>query len=359
MSEINQKILDMINKGASVNEITSSIGLSNRQLFYRLSLLKIKGYDFKMKYYYNGDIVYKLKKNLDSVDNAKYILTSPNDTEFKALFVSDFHMGSKRERLDLIDKIYDYCVKEGINIIINAGDLITGLFGRDEKEILTNDKQIDHALKMYPFDKSILTFICLGNHDYDSLSRNGQNLANAILNKRHDIIPIGYGKGVINVKNDQIIVKHSGVPVATDFTPYENKLILTGGLHKYKTVIGGDNSCNIYLPTLSDLKFTSDEILPGVIKATLKYTNGYFDVGNFEHLLVSSGQIYKIGESEYYLGRGKNISTETVKYEEVRKPYVQEINQNEEKSKVKVLKQQNVRLSQIDKFNMRLNNEKK
>lgn len=58
MSDTNQKIIDMINKNANVNEICSATGLSNKQLFHRLNMLKIKGYDFSRKYYYDGNIVY-------------------------------------------------------------------------------------------------------------------------------------------------------------------------------------------------------------------------------------------------------------------------------------------------------------
>ena len=65
MTETNQKIIDMILKNASVNEISKVTGLSNKQLFYRLNMLKIKGYNFSRKYYYDGEITYKLQKGFE------------------------------------------------------------------------------------------------------------------------------------------------------------------------------------------------------------------------------------------------------------------------------------------------------
>ena len=68
MTNTNQIILDLISKNASVNEITSITGLSAKQLFHRMNMLKIKGYDFKRKYYYNGDVCYDLvKKYVDNI----------------------------------------------------------------------------------------------------------------------------------------------------------------------------------------------------------------------------------------------------------------------------------------------------
>ena len=61
MSDINKKILELISKGATVNEICAKTGLSNRQLFYRMNMLEIMGYNFSRKYYNNGEILYNYR----------------------------------------------------------------------------------------------------------------------------------------------------------------------------------------------------------------------------------------------------------------------------------------------------------
>ena len=119
MTNTNQLILDLITKNASVNEITSMTGLSHKQLFHRMNMLKIKGYDFKRKYYYNGDICYEMLKGFnDNNPNEVTILTSKKDTQFKALLISDLHLGNIDDTPELLYEVYNYCSKEGINIIL-------------------------------------------------------------------------------------------------------------------------------------------------------------------------------------------------------------------------------------------------
>ena len=181
MSETNQKIMNMILQNASVNEISKATGLSNKQLFYRLNMLRVKGYNFSRKYYYDGEIVYKLQKGFDNPKEIS-LLTSPSDKEFKAVFISDLHLSNKHDRVDLLNQIYDFCAKEGIHIIINGGDIIDGFLGFENlKKFKTIEEQINYFLKHYPYDKNILNFTCLGNHDYDVLEKVGQNLETILL----------------------------------------------------------------------------------------------------------------------------------------------------------------------------------
>lgn len=347
MTEINAKIIEMIGKNASANEIAQAVGMTNKQLFYRLNLLKNKGYNFKTKYYYNGDIVYKLVKDFSDQDDTYTILTSKDDTEFKALLISDLHLASIKDRVDLLDKMYNYCINEGIHIIINAGDLIDGLLGPDKKKFTNPEDQINYALKEFPSDKNIINFVCLGNHDYSSLKELGFDIANSLRSRRHDIVPIGYGIGKINVKNDQIIIRHS-INKKINGEIINNKLIINGHTHKMSTINGGGN-INLYLPSLSDIKVSDNEILPGAVKTNISFNNGYFSVGVFEHLLISKDRIYKISESQYEMNRGKNTNETIIKNEEER------IQLQDGPQKVLELKKDNNRPSQIDKFNKRYN----
>ena len=132
-------------------------------------------------------ILWILKKNSKkiSVD----IITKEQDNKFTALVISDIHLGGGFERLDLLDKIYDYCVKNGIHIIINCGDLIDGTFSLTEKKISSTLEQVDYLLKKYPFDKSILNFALLGDHDYSVLHETGQDLMITLSSYRQDIVP--------------------------------------------------------------------------------------------------------------------------------------------------------------------------
>ena len=257
MTEINKQILELINKNISLNELIKLTGLSNKQLYHRLNVLKNQGFNIERKYYYNGDITYQLTNQI--IDETPAILTTKKDEIFEAVLISDLHITNECERLDLLNKVYEFCAKQGINIIINSGDLIDGARGVGIKKIELIEKQIEYMLKVYPYDKNILNFLCLGNHDYDTLQINAIDLSAIINNKRHDIVSLGYEIGKINIKNDTLIVTH---PLSGPCRKhrkklndmFKNSLILCGHRHTMKCSFHSNNSF-VYIPSLSDLKY--------------------------------------------------------------------------------------------------------
>lgn len=335
MTEMNKKILELVEKNASIYELSEITGLTTKQLFHRLNTLKNQGFNIKRKYYYNGDITYQLVKE-DITNDTPTILTSKNDIIFEAMLISDLHLSNEYERIDLFYKIYDFCSKYGINIILNLGDVIDGLREPGPKKINTIEKQIEYMLKVYPYDKNILNFLCLGNHDYDTLQTKGIDLSTVLENKRHDIISLGYGIGKLNIKNDTLIVSH---PLIGSSRPhreklnglFKNKLILCGHRHTMKCSFHSNNSF-VYVPSLSDLKDDLFYSFPSALKMTITFNNGYFNSVVFEHLLVSD-KIYKLGETKYYLNHTKDNESDIEKNIEVRNPII--VNNNKIKQKIK------------------------
>ncbi len=320
MTDINQTILNMILENASLNEICATTGLSNKQLFHRLNMLKFKGYDFSRKYYYTGDIAYRLKKEPDP-DNEISLITGHNDNEIKAVFISDLHLANKKDRIDLLNQIYDFCAKENIHIIINGGDILDGFFGYHlDKKILDSQKQIDYLLKNYPYDKNILNFICLGNHDYSILKETGQNIETILSLKRHDLISLGYGIGKLNIKNEEILVKHFKAPVAKHYNDTPERLVLMGHTHRSQCVFS-NNQAHIYIPSLSNMQSEKNKFpFPGFIFATLNFNNGYINNIILNQYIILD-KIYKINEVQHNMCENIN-NNEYIKYEEDRKAYI-------------------------------------
>ena len=331
MTKINDLILEMIKKNKSLNQICEETGLSSKQLFYRLYLLRIKGYDFINKYYYNGDIRYDINKDINN-DNKKIIITDKNDTSFRAILISDLHLTNMNERIDLLDNVYNFAVNNNYNIIINAGDVIDGLIGRaHSKKISDVVKQIEYALKVYPYDKNILNFICLGNHDFDAFTQSGANIESVFNIKRHDLISLGYGYGRIGVKNDIITVVHPKCgTIPSNYI--ENGLVLEGHYHKmgFKESSG---SRIIQVNSLSDL---NKDIPAGFMTINIGFRNGMFYNANVESYLYFNNKFVVINEYTCNLGYGKNLSSTEI------------LNEENYKTLTK-----NNRMSQIQKFNMR------
>lgn len=372
MTNTNKLILDLISKNASVNEICSVTGLSHKQLFYRMNMLKIKGYNFKHKYYYNGDIVYELLKGVNKEKtNETTLLTSPNEQEFKAIIISDLHLGNIYERPDLLEEVYNLCIKKGINIILNIGDLVDGLIGsKYDKKYDNIERQIEHLLKVYPFDKNILNFICLGNHDYDCLDKEGLDINNVLSSKRHDLISLGFGKSLINVKNDKILLKHETC-VENDLDLVGTNLRFEGHSHRTKTTVR-DTIVNFGVSSLSDMMLYEKMAMPSLAIITTNFKWGLFEKGNYEQYIFIDNKLCKVSEIECDLIRGKKLQQPIINNEEERKSInlkeykgideKQDTPKNKDKIKEEIVnteKPKELKLSQVDKFYKRYNIEKK
>ena len=152
MNETNTKILELIKENYTLNDITKELGLSRKQLYYRLVLLKNKGYQLKQNFYENGETTLSFSTCFDlNKDNEIDIITAKNRDEFRVLAISDLHFGNELERLDLVNRAYNYCIKKGINIILCGGDFIDGGFTKGDQKFDTIYEQIDYFIKIYDF----------------------------------------------------------------------------------------------------------------------------------------------------------------------------------------------------------------
>ena len=318
MSDIMRKLLLLLEDEKTINEISNELNLTHYELYNYLTILKNKGFDFYQKYLYDGNVFYSLKKTLDETENGnKIIYTKPSDKEFKCVLISDLQLGNRKEKPEYIDMVFDYCAKEGINIILCAGDFLDGiLIGSGKKYITNGYEQIEYAIKRYPFDKNILTFTVLGNHDLSILTKTGQDFSKILSNYRQDIIVTGYGTGIINVKNDTIYLRHS-IPLKTKQLPVNKALIIEGHSHRMGIKTANKNLCVVSVPTLSNLMI--GEYLPGFIKMTLSYVNGVFSKGLFEQFVTNRKRIIPSNYNKLGLEIGKNINQKEIKYEYVKK----------------------------------------
>ena len=115
-----------------------------------------------------------------------------------------------------------------------------------------------------------------------------------LLNNRFDLIPIGFGKGILKIKDDFIYVLHptSGVDLNVD----TNNLILRGHSHKLKTVYE-NNQFTFYVPSLSDIKQVGSSNIPTFLELNIKFSNGLFKKGYMSTLIIQD-KIYKFSDTQ-------------------------------------------------------------
>lgn len=311
MTEMNSTIIKMINSNKSLHEICEKTNLSSKQLFYRLYLLKLKGYNFNRKYYYNGDIRYKINTDIEN-ENKKILITDKNNNNFKAIIISDLHLVNKYERIDLLNKVYEFAIKNNYHIIINAGDVIDGLIGNVSNKKYTDIiEQIEYALKVYPYDKKIINFICFGNHDYDAFINTGVDIESVFDIRRHDLVSLGYGYGNLYVKNDLITVVHPKCVKRPD-SLYDKGLIIEGHHHNVGYKENGYGRI-IQVNSLSDVISKSPT---GFMTINSKFNNGILDRALIESYLYINDKMIKSSEYECNLSNGKNVSYIDIENEE-------------------------------------------
>ena len=335
MSDITVKLLKLISEDKTLNEISEILKLSQKQIFNYLTMIKNRGYDFNRHYFHDGNIKYSFIHQYSKPLN-KEIIFSKGVTKLHAIVISDTHIGSNFERLDLLNEVYEYCSKNSINIIFHCGDIIDN----DVYECKINkESRVEYLLKNYPYDKNILTFAILGNHDLGPLTEFGQNLMLLLNNYRHDIIALGYLVENLNLQQDAITLYHpfhknSFISKRCS----DSKLILQGHSHIYKIEgnIKEKNPIRVLVPSLSDISVYK-ESFPSILDLEIELKDENISVITIRQLIYLNKNFTPINVATYDLD---NI-------DQTNELYNQDIEKN------LVLKKQTADLSQIDKFNAR------
>lgn len=301
MSSLEKRIVDLIKQGKSNIEICQKLNLSKDTFRDILLNLKNKGLEYDKRYLINGGTLYTPNKEQNGKNVSSGVtLLLKNKDELNALLISDLHLGTKEERLDLLNLLYDYAMKNGIHLIINGGDLINGLSSERKNICRTHLEQCEYFIENHPFDINILNICVLGNHDVKGLRKDGVNFARILENYRTDFAIAGIENGHILVKNDFINMYH---PLSCDCnnTPMK-KVVLVGHSHQYKVKIINDNVL-IYIPALSNYVPASKGIIPSFLKMKMGFNTGYISYIDLENLTFLDGKVTSLGKQEIEIKR--------------------------------------------------------
>lgn len=340
------RLIAMIKEQKTGNEICEELHITPEKLTADLLNLKNNGFTYYRKYYSNGNIryngvnsIYNLK-DLKNMSQDRTIITDAEDNSLKVLLISDLHFGNDLERIDLINKAFDYCVKNGIHLIFCGGDIIDGTYTAGSQKITDVYKQAEHFIKNYPSDKSILTFSVAGDHDISALNEQCLNLIDLCNNYRHDFIIGGYNNMTINLKNDKIQLFHhinNGSLIETG-----SPIILHGHSHQYKITII-NNKLNIIIPSLSNI----NQPMPTALELELTFYKGYIRNASVKQINLENNDII-LNEANFDLIRQIVTSSEIIRNTE-------NFNQDNDRELgiSRMLQRSKEHLSQIEKFNMR------
>ena len=180
-----QKYLTL-KKKPYIKKVMDDLHLQEHEVYGLVELLKQKGYLFDI---IDGQIV-KVKpiKNND-------VYKIPNNLEhLKLLLLSDTHLASKYDRLDILRYLYQKAEDEKVDYILHSGDLTEGLSGRQQQLYELKETsytgQRDYAIENYP-KSEIPTYLIAGNHDLWWIKQCGADICKDIANNRDDLHYLG------------------------------------------------------------------------------------------------------------------------------------------------------------------------
>ena len=173
-------------KKTYVNQICVDLGLQEYEVYGLVEMLKNEGYLYDI---IDGKII-KVKPIKESE-----LYQIPNNLDhLKLLLISDTHLASKYDRLDILNYLYDEADKKGINYVLHSGDLTEGLSGRPQQLYELKEAsytgQRDYVIDKYP-KTDIPTYVIAGNHDQWWIKQCGADICRDISNNREDLIYLG------------------------------------------------------------------------------------------------------------------------------------------------------------------------
>ena len=159
--EICDKIFYMAKKKKSFETICKDLELKDYEIIGLIELMHQEGYNID---FINGEIIIRNKpvKHDD-------VYQLPNDLEhLKLLLISDTHLASKYDRLDILRYLYDKADQEGVQHILHSGDFTDGRSNRAEQVYELREPsyegQVEYCVDKYPkFNGK--TYVIQGNHD--------------------------------------------------------------------------------------------------------------------------------------------------------------------------------------------------
>lgn len=189
MEALLEKVRDYLLKikKRSLIDISKDLGLDLYQTYGLIMTLKDKGYLFDV---IDGYVV-KLDKPVKEND----IYRIPSNLEvIRLLLISDTHLASKYDRVDILRYLYERAEKLGINYILHSGDLVDGRSNRPQHIYDLRETsyagQRDYVVDKYP-KSDIPTYIISGNHEAMWYKSNGSDIIRDICDKRPDLHYLG------------------------------------------------------------------------------------------------------------------------------------------------------------------------
>lgn len=183
-----EKLVEYLEKKKNpyVSIVAKELGIEEYGIYGLIEVLKNKGY------YY--EIIESQIKRIKPIKESEVYCVESKLERIKLLLISDTHLGSKYDRLDILRYLYEEAEDRGVNYVLHSGDLTEGRSNREEQIYELRETsytgQRDYVVEKYP-KSSIPTYIVAGNHDFWWIKRSGSDIVKDICERREDLTYLG------------------------------------------------------------------------------------------------------------------------------------------------------------------------
>lgn len=282
MLEKDQRIIDLITKNKTIQEIKEEENLENYELLEILhKIIYRKTYEkLSNNMEYNLNKMYLENLHFLKVQNTKIIL------------ISDTHLASKEENLLYLEEVADFIKQNKIPYLLHGGDIGDGMISYNEN-YYTYQKQIEHILEVYPEFSDTEQFLLAGNHDRKYWKK-GLDVLSLLTHEKKKITGIGYYQSYFKIYDKTISFEHHSKWKKINLvTP---KFTISGHTHQYRA-----KEDHLTLPTLSDSNPNGKEDLnPGFVLLTTSKKEQDINLF-FEYYHTTENGIRKNLEKSYTL----------------------------------------------------------
>ena len=235
------KVKYLIKKKRPLEDIILETGLKEYEVFGFVELIRQQGYQIE---YCDGYFSFKR----DLIPKEPGVYEMPKGEDKRLMFVSDTHLGSKYDRLDILNYLYDKAQEEEIDTVFHIGDLTEGNYKNrpnHEYELRAHgvEEQLEYTVNKYPYREGVKTLFIGGNHDYTAIRLAGFDIGKAIAKERSDMIYLGQDVADVKYGKTRVRLYHGSkaLPYARSYRmqkyveqiPTEEKpqILLMGHFH--------------------------------------------------------------------------------------------------------------------------------
>lgn len=203
--------------GVTLSEACEHYDMSPNEIRAIIHYLNMKNKNFEFSEREDGEVEIIRRGSVRRQNDGQNLKPPRSQGEkVSACFISDTHLGSSKDRLDLLEDIYDLCVEKGITTVYHAGDLTDGNYINKrpnhvyESEFVGFDEQFDYVVDNYPYREGITTKVISGNHDNTHFINAGADIVRHVCLNRPDMEYLGQDQRYINLgsKGNLLIKLH-------------------------------------------------------------------------------------------------------------------------------------------------------